>query len=240
MPVARELITRRLINWRTLWYALRQQLHYAAWGEKADKVGENVDRAMVAVEGLPMAEINQMVDLIIHQDLEPKIFPPMRQVIDRHLKEGHEVWLVSATPWVIAEGLADLLGVTGGIGTKLKVVDDTIVGELEGPITHGEEKAVRVRRLAAERGINLSQSWAYSDSINDLPMLECVRYRVAVNPEPRLKHVAVKQGWLMLDVRSRRDRAMRQMARGTMIAGAMGTTAVGVWLLARFKNRGGK
>jgi hypothetical protein len=82
---------------------------------------------------------------------------------------------------------------------------------------HGEEKARRVAELAEARGIDLTRSYAYSDSINDLPFLELVGNPVAMNPDRSLRAHARRRGWQVLDYRTTRRR--------TLIAGAAGAGA---------------
>ena len=91
-------------------------------------------------------------------------------------------------------------------------------------MVHGPEKAARVKQLAAERGIDLDRSYAYSDSINDLPMLELVGNPVAMNPDYRLASLARKRGWQVIDLRVARRR--------TLIASAAGGGAAAVGAVA--------
>ena len=82
--------------------------------------------------------------------------------------------------------------------------DGTFTGELAGPILHGAEKAVAIQKLAAEQGIDLALSTAYSDSVHDQPMLSTVGHAVAVNGDRRLRTLARKCGWRSVDFRRSR------------------------------------
>src|SRR2546422_935013 len=81
------------------------------------------------------------------------------------------------------------------LGRKAGVETERYTGGLDGPLCHGEEKARRVVELASARGIDLARSFAYSDSVNDLPMLELVGTPVAMNPDRRLLWIARRHGW---------------------------------------------
>ena len=91
-----------------------------------------------------------------------------------HLAAGQQVWLVSATPVQIGQALAEALGFTGALGTVAEEDDGKFTGRLVGDILHGPGKKHAVAALAALQQLDLSQCTAYSDSINDLPMLEMV------------------------------------------------------------------
>jgi hypothetical protein len=103
-------------------------------------------------------------------------------------------------------------------------VDGLYTGNLNGPIVHGPEKAARVQELAKEREIDLTRSFAYTDSINDLPLLELVGNPVALNPDRQLRVVARRRGWQVLDFRTARRRTLIASAAGVGAAasGALG------------------
>ena len=118
-----------------------------------------------------------------------------------------EVWLVTATPQEIAEVIAERLGLTGGLGTLIERKDGILTGKLVGKPLHGKAKRKAVLALAKERGINLAKSYAYSDSVNDLPMLTAVGHAVAVNPDKALATYAKATEWPILDFKKRELRA---------------------------------
>src|SRR5439155_26338517 len=98
------------------------------------------------------------------------------------------------------------LGLDGVVGTRAEVVDGRYTGELDGEMCHGPEKARRVAQLAGENDIDLDRSYAYSDSVNDLPLLELVGFPVAMNPDRALRQIARQRGWQRLDYRMARRR----------------------------------
>ena len=79
-------------------------------------------------------------------------------------------------------------------------------GRLDGRVNHGREKARRVAMFVETRTIDLSRSYAYSDSVSDLPLLEMVGNPVAANPDARLRAVASDRGWRVMDFAARRRR----------------------------------
>src|SRR5690606_22143000 len=111
-----------------------------------------------------------------------KIYPGTLEMARRHLDAGQRVWLITATPQELAQIIAQRLGLTGAMGTVAEVENGTYTGRLVGDLLHGKAKAAAVRGLAAREGLDLRRCTAYSDSVNDLPMLSVVGTAVAVNP----------------------------------------------------------
>jgi HAD superfamily hydrolase (TIGR01490 family) len=116
--------------------------------------------------------------------------------------------LVTASPSHLADAVAERLRMTTAIGTVAEVVDGRYTGRLVGGINHGAAKIVTATACAERLDIDLGRAWAYSDSINDLPLLAAVGIAVAVNPNRHLAAVAAKNGWRVIDgSRSRRSLA---------------------------------
>jgi phosphoserine phosphatase len=121
----------------------------------------------------------------------------------------------------------------GAIGTRSEIVDGVYTGELDGPFVYGEGKAKALRQFATVEGISLESSWAYSDSVSDLPMLEAVGHPVAVNPDAELLEIARREGWEVLRFEKLGQRL--RIAGAVLIAGAVGGS--GSWLAVRRRDR---
>jgi phosphoserine phosphatase len=124
-----------------------------------------------------------------------------------HLEAGQRVWLVTAAPVELGAVIAQRLGLTGAIGTVAEIADGRYTGRLVGEMMHGPAKAAAITELAAREGLDLSRCAAYSDSINDVPMLSAVGRPVAVNPDAALRRTARDQGWEIRDFRTGRKAA---------------------------------
>ena len=142
-----------------------------------------------------------------------------------HQDAGRRAYIVTAASQELAEVLAHVLVLDGGIGMRSEVRDGVYTGRPAGPFTYREGKAEAMRRLAAETGIDLSRSWAYSDSESDLPMLRAVGHPVAVNPDAALARVARQEGWAVM----RFETLGRRLKAGGAIALAalVGTAGAG-------------
>ena len=102
-----------------------------------------------------------------------------------HLDAGQRVWLVTAAPVELGRIIAQRLGLTGALGTVAEIRDGEYTGRLVGDMLHGPAKAEAIDALAAAEGLDLDRCSAYSDSVNDTPMLSLVGHAVAVNPDSR-------------------------------------------------------
>jgi HAD superfamily hydrolase (TIGR01490 family) len=128
----------------------------------------------------------------------PRLYPQMLAIAWEHQDAGRPVFIVTAATQDTAGMIAHVLGFDGGLGTPLEEVDGLYTGKLAGPFAYRDGKPKLMRALAAERGLDLSESYAYSDSESDLPMLRAVGHPVAVNPDPELGRIARQEGWDVL------------------------------------------
>jgi len=157
-----------------------------------------------------VADIVRLGEEIYDDTMADRIWEGARELTQRHLNAGQRVWLVTATPVELASILSRRLGLTGALGTVAETVDGMYTGRLVGGLLHGEAKAAAIRALAVREGLDLTRCAAYSDSVNDLPMLTLVGHPNAVNPDMGLRAEARSRGWPVHDFRSGR--------RVTMIA----------------------
>jgi HAD superfamily hydrolase (TIGR01490 family) len=129
-----------------------------------------------------------------------RIFPAGIERVAWHFAQGHRVVLISGTLTPLAEALARRLpGPVEICATDLEARGGYWTGRLDGERMSGEAKARAVRSLAARLGLALWESYSYGNSITDLPMLDSVGHRVAVNPTGRLRRVARREGWQSCD-----------------------------------------
>jgi putative phosphoserine phosphatase / 1-acylglycerol-3-phosphate O-acyltransferase len=117
-------------------------------------------------------------------------------IIAEHRAAGRPLVLATTTPYDLVRPLADLLGFDAVVATRYRTTDEgTYDGTLDGPFVWSAGKLAAVRGWADEHGIDLSLSYAYSDSVYDIPLLSAVAHPVAVNPDPRLALVAAARRW---------------------------------------------
>lgn len=145
--------------------------------------------------GLAADELVERSEALFHDHVEPRLFPAGLSRLADHRRRGHRVVLVSGSVEAIVRPLAERLQVRDVLAPRLETTDGRLTGELDRPPLAGGRKAEAVREFARENGIDLEASYAYADSLDDLPMLEVVGRPAAVNPDGRLLQVALERGW---------------------------------------------
>jgi HAD superfamily hydrolase (TIGR01490 family) len=193
--------------------------------ENSDDVAAGRSKALAFIEGRQTSELIEVGEEIYDEIIADKIWQGTRALAEMHLEAGQQVWLVTATPYELAATIARKLGLTGALGTVAESVDGVFTGRLVGEILHGAGKAHAVRSLAIREGLNLRRCTAYSDSINDVPMLSLVGTAVAINPDAALRDVARKRGWEIRDFRTARKAARIGVPSALALGAAGGALA---------------
>ena len=211
--VGREAFRRGLISWRDIAVFAWHQFRFLAVGENREHLATAKERALGLVGGHSEEGLIALANDIYERDFAPKLWPETVALTKEHLAKGHEVWLITATPQLVAEVIAQRLGLTGALGTKVEALDGVFTGVLDGHVLHGDEKAAVAQEFARVKGSNLADCWAYSDSSNDIPLLTLVGNRVVVNPDAKLLAHAEAQGWDVLPLKRASIRDARKKVR---------------------------
>ena len=200
------------------------QLVYLLTGADEAKMEKMRQALLELTKGWDADRLGALVQETLSEIVDPIIFSEAMDLVEEHLAAGRRVYLVSSSAEEIVLPLAHYLGIPNAIGTRPRVEDGKYTGELEF-YCYGEGKRVAIQKEAAEHGIDLSESYAYSDSVTDLPMLEAVGHPHAVNPDKELRAVAGEREWPVLEftnpisVRRRlRERGAELADRGARLA----------------------
>lgn len=184
------LITRRTIL-RSLW----AQAIYRYLGANEKRLQRLQEAVLALTQGWEQSTVVRISSEAIGEIITPLIYREAMDLIDLHHLAGRKVFLVSASPVEVVGPLASMLGVDGFIGSRSRVDSEgRYTGELDF-YAYGPYKVEAIRDVAAQEGIDLAESYAYSDSYTDLPMLELVGHPVAVNPDRVLARIAKERGW---------------------------------------------
>ncbi|WP_161926005.1 HAD family hydrolase [Gordonia crocea] len=186
-----------LINRRSMIKSAYAQLLFTLSGADEDQVEKLRAHVTDMCRGWPVDQITSIVNETLHDIVEPLVFAEATELITNHQSRGHDVVLISASGMEMVEPIGAMLGVDAVRASRMAVVDGHYSGELEF-YCYGEAKADAIRELAQERGYDLAECYAYSDSITDLPMLAAVGHPTAVNPNRALRKEAVDRGWPIL------------------------------------------
>ncbi|KAB3522639.1 HAD-IB family hydrolase [Corynebacterium sp. zg254] len=173
----------------------------------------------------------------LHDVIIPYIYAEAHELLEWHREQGHTIAIVTASPSVVVEPIAEELGADILIASELEVEDGLFTGNVT-LFNKGVTKVHHIQDIAQEHGFDLSQSYAYSDSGTDVPMLELVGHPTAVNPDRALKKVAAEREWPIVNFRRPEPITQSNVA---VLAGAGATlailgavaTSVTLWLFNR-------
>jgi HAD superfamily hydrolase (TIGR01490 family) len=203
------------------------QLLLVLSGADADTMDLLRRRITALCTGWEVAQIRSIVAETLHDIVEPLVYAEATELIAEHRACGDEVVVLSASGLEVVEPIAALVGADRCMATRMSVADGRYTGVIE-YYCYGEEKAQAARDIAAQRGYELADCRAYSDSITDLPLLEAVGHPTAVNPDKALRREAELRGWPILtfaDPVALRLR-FRPSQRATVAAAGLGAAAL--------------
>ncbi len=205
------------------WANLRFRLR----GATDEDTSELRDRISASLAGTRVKDLTRLGADVLAGVL-PRIYPRMLALAHEHQDAGRTVYIVTAASNELAEMLATVLALDGGIGSQFSEIKEGVyTGEPTGVFVYRTGKARAIEALAEREGIDLDASYAYSDSESDLPMLQLVGHPVAVNPDAELARVARKNGWQILRFERLGRRLKTAIAlSGAAVAGAAGTAAL--------------
>jgi HAD superfamily hydrolase (TIGR01490 family) len=219
--------------------AWRQFVFTAGGKESAAGMESSRNAALEFVKGRDASEVRALGREIAQEQILPRVYADIAAIIRQHDEAGDQTWLLTAAPQELAQLVASALGMTGARGTVAEIdAQGRYTGELIGEIAHGPAKAKIAEEIADTQRIEMRDSAAYSDSINDLPLLESVGHPHAVNPDHALRRIARSRGWPIHELRTRRRALLIGVPSALGGAALFGTgLAVGVYMGRRRNHR---
>lgn len=210
------------------------QLVYLMIGADEKRMERAKDGMLALTKGWDKDEVEAVIQEALQEVVDPYIYQEALDLIALHKALGRRVFIVSSSPEGVVRPLAERLGIEDVIATRAEVVDGKFTGNLEF-YCYREKKAEAMRAL---QGIDLEGSYAYSDSITDVPMLEAVGNPVAVNPDRELRKIAQQRGWKIRDFRRpvrlrQRLGPVRRPSPVALVAGAATLALVLGWVFLR-------
>jgi HAD superfamily hydrolase (TIGR01490 family) len=214
----------------------RRQLARDAWANVRFRLRGSTDatteelkqRILDAIAGQRTVDLARLGPQVLAGVL-PVVYQEVLDEAYAHQDAGRPAYIVTAASQELADVLAQVLVLDGGIGMRAEVRDGVYTGRADGPFTYREGKAEAIRQLAEREGIDLAESYAYSDSESDLPMLRVVGHPVAVNPDPALQRIARAEGWRIM----RFDKLGRRIRLAGAVAGLAVAAGGGGFVVAR-------
>ncbi len=197
-------------------------------------VGETLPAMALARQGANLAKgrsraVVQRAAADAAAALAAMVQPLAAPLFEEHRAAGRPVVLATTTPYDLVKPLADLLGLDDVVATRYGVnADGTYDGTLDGPFVWSAGKLAAVTTWARNHGIDLRNSYAYSDSVYDTPLLAAVGHPFVVNPDPRMVFMAAARRWPTLDLSSGGARTGSQMARLPVVNVELQRVALGL------------
>ena len=238
LALTRPMYRAGLVSRSALLKGAYAQLVYLLLGADDKKMDRAKEGMLALTRGWDKDQVETIIREALSDLIDPYIYLEALDLMELHRALGRKVFIVSSSAEEVVRPLAEHLGPVDVIATRPKIEDGKYTGELEF-YCYGENKAVAIREVAERSGIDLSASYAYSDSATDLPMLEAVGHPVAVNPDRDLRKEAEKRGWQVryfrrpVRLRERLPQVSPPPPRVTAIAGTAALAALAGWLYLR-------
>jgi HAD superfamily hydrolase (TIGR01490 family) len=187
-----------LINRRAVLRSSYAQFVYLLGGADHDQMERMRLYLSRMVTGWDVQTVRDIVAETLYHIVEPIVYAEAVTLMERHRAAGRDVVIVSSSGYEVVEPIGRMLDADRVIATRMVVRDGRYTGDIDHYV-YGPNKAVAITELAAAEGYDLSTSYAYSDSITDVPMLELTGHPVAVNPDKQLRRLAIERAWPVLD-----------------------------------------
>ena len=228
-----------LITRRDVVKAAYAQLMFRLGGADEQQMARIRDHLADLCRGWRVDQVSQIVNETLHELINPYVYAEAAALIDEHRAAGRDIVVVSSSGEEMVRLIAEELGISDVIATRMVVEDGRYTGEVA-YYAAGPTKAGAARDLAKERDYDLSSSYAYSDSISDIPLLEAVGHPTAVNPDRGLRRIATERGWPVLEFRHPvpLSRRLRDRPAVPVAAAAIGLgvgVAIGLALYGRHR-----
>ena len=182
-------------------FAQRNEQFYADYEKGNLDIDAYLRFALSTLKGQPRELLDEWHQTFMATKIKPILLPRAAALIADHRQRGHELLIVTATNRFITEPIARLLGVEHLIACEAEIADGLYTGEPSGIPSYHAGKVTRLQAWLKGRDITLAGAWFYSDSHNDLPLLELVDNPVAVDPDDTLRARALELGWPVISLR---------------------------------------
>jgi HAD superfamily hydrolase (TIGR01490 family) len=157
--------------------------------------------ALGPLAGRTPASVEALQQAFMETCIEPLFLPAATTLINEHRAQGHRLLIITATNEFVTRPIADRLGIDTLLGCAVEVRDGVFTGRATGTLTYREGKVQRLREWMAAEGERLDGAWFYSDSHNDLPLLELVDNPVVVDPDDALATAGRARAWPVITLR---------------------------------------
>lgn len=193
------LVNKQLVD--AVEYRRQNDLFYQAYKDSTLDVHAYQRFALSPLARFTAAELAELHSEFMATCIEPLMLVKAQTLLQQHRDNGDYLLIITATNSFITHPIAKYLGVDDILATDPEIIDGCYTGEITGTPCFQEGKVIRLNEWLTQRGRTLEDSYFYSDSINDLPLLEQVTHPVAVDPDERLRNIAKTRDWPIISLR---------------------------------------
>jgi HAD superfamily hydrolase (TIGR01490 family) len=147
-----------------------------------------------------LSMLQEMHGQFMQQMIDNLITPPAIALVEKHRQQGHTLLIITATNSFVTRPIAQAFGIPNLLATEPEMIDGRYTGKVSGIPCFREGKVQNLHKWLAQHELTLAESWFYSDSHNDLPLLDEVTHPIAVDPDPQLQQVATQRNWPILQL----------------------------------------
>lgn len=177
----------------------KQDYYYQQYLQGKLEIQEFLDFQLYPLSQYPMQQLQEWRAAYIERDIRPMLESGKPELVEQHARRGDELVIITATNDFVTRPIADLLGVSTLIATTLELRNGQYTGKTVGPPCFQDGKVTKLEQWLADSGKSFDEQYFYSDSINDLPLLEMVDHPIAVTPDAQLRTLAEKRDWKIID-----------------------------------------
>lgn len=194
--VKSELRTGHITRWQALKAFAWLTRYHLGFARLEDALLESISSLAGKLEKDVLARTRAFYEA----EVRPLVRPGAQAAIERHRAQGDLLWLLTSSSNYLSEAVAAQLSLHGALCNRFEVdATGRYTGQPAGALCYGPGKVEVAKAFAKEKGVPLAECAFYSDSTSDLPMLEAVGHPVAVNPDPRLRRIALRRKWPVED-----------------------------------------
>ncbi|MDH5436446.1 MAG: HAD-IB family hydrolase [Gammaproteobacteria bacterium] len=182
-------------------YDRENQRFYDEYKDGTMDIYEFLDFQLKPLVDNPLDKMLALREQFLNERIWPIIKSGTQQILTQHLKQNHTLMIITATNDFVTQPIAEKLNIETLIATELEMINNKYTGKVKGTPSYREGKVSRLETWLKKNGANLSGSYFYSDSHNDLPLLELVTHPVAVDADDTLTQHAEMKGWKTISLK---------------------------------------
>jgi HAD superfamily hydrolase (TIGR01490 family) len=182
-------------------YERENQRFYANYQAGTLDIYAYLEFALAPLAAHDPTDLHRWREQFAQEWIRPRILPKAVDLLNHYQSIGHKRLIITATNSFVTQPIATLLGVSQLLATEVEMINGRYTGKSIGIPCFQEGKVKRLESWLQQTGHSLKESWFYSDSHNDIPLLSRVTYPVAVDPDPDLGQHAREQGWSIISLR---------------------------------------